>query len=115
MKNSQSYLSKTQKIDAWFFRILQIPMLMACFTIIKIKSSKDIIQGISKLDYLYKVSRFQVLKNEDVTLEEFQQFKVRRLHCCTLCFRGPMRPRIDSHKPKVVSITKSLMDKILIE
>eukprot|EP00356_Strombidium_inclinatum_P015880 CAMPEP_0170509642 /NCGR_PEP_ID=MMETSP0208-20121228/65329_1 /TAXON_ID=197538 /ORGANISM="Strombidium inclinatum, Strain S3" /LENGTH=248 /DNA_ID=CAMNT_0010793023 /DNA_START=242 /DNA_END=985 /DNA_ORIENTATION=- len=44
------------------FQIVQLPALCICYTIIVLKSSQDILQGISKLDYLMKVSVFQIEK-----------------------------------------------------
>jgi len=47
-------------------KIFCIPDILLCFSIILIKSSTDCLQGISKLDYLIKVSVFQVYKNENL-------------------------------------------------
>ena len=49
--------------EVYLFWVLQLPYLVPCATVILFKSSRDIIQGVSKLDYLYKVSRFQVYKD----------------------------------------------------
>ena len=57
-----NFFKEGQRVETWFFWIMQVPMLMTCYTNIMIKSSQDIIQGISKLDYLYKVSTFQRVK-----------------------------------------------------
>lgn len=46
----------------WAAWIIQAPQILACVNLILIKSSKDIIQGISKLDCLLKVSALQVYK-----------------------------------------------------
>ena len=48
-----------------------IPSLLTAFVIIRVKSSEDILQGISKLDYLLKVSIFQIYK--DPKKEEIKQ------------------------------------------
>lgn len=42
--------------EVYLFWVLQLPYLAPCATVILFKSSQDIIQGVSKLDYLYKVS-----------------------------------------------------------
>lgn len=44
--------------------ILQLPALTQSFIVIQIKSSKDILQGVSKLDYLLKLSVFQKYKTQ---------------------------------------------------
>ena len=41
---------------------LQFPNIFLCFIMVKVKSSSDILQGLSKLDHLLKVSAFQVHK-----------------------------------------------------
>lgn len=48
-----------QKIEIIFDWFLQIPFFMTCFAIVKFKNTKDVLQGVSKLDYLHKVSQFQ--------------------------------------------------------
>lgn len=44
---------------------LCIPFLLICLVVIKVKSSKDILQGVSKLDYLLVVSVFQIQKEPE--------------------------------------------------
>ena len=51
-------------VEVYMFWILQLPYLVPCAAVILFKSSQDIIQGVSKLDYLYKVSIFQVYRDE---------------------------------------------------
>jgi len=63
-------LSRPRQIWLFFTNNLFIAQTLICFTIIKLKSSQDILQGISKLDYLLKVSIFQVYK--DKTLRKRQ-------------------------------------------
>lgn len=41
---------------------LQFEYILTAFVIVKLKSSQDILQGLSKLDYLIKYSVFQVYK-----------------------------------------------------
>lgn len=65
---------------------------MTCYTNIKIKSSKDIIQGISKLDYLYKVSSFQEVKfSRDDAEQDLRSCTMRFyfLHLFCKCARRP--------------------------
>ena len=45
------------------FYILELPSLLIALVIIRFKSSQDILQGVSKLDYLLKVSVFQKYKD----------------------------------------------------
>lgn len=47
--------------------MLGLPGILQSLIVIKLKSSQDILQGVSKLDYLLKVSVFQ--KYKDKTLE----------------------------------------------
>ena len=49
-------------MEIWSFIIVQAPQLLLCLFIDKIKSRKDIIQGISMLDYLQKLSSLQIYK-----------------------------------------------------
>mmetsp|Transcript_1348 Transcript_1348/g.1752 ORF Transcript_1348/g.1752 Transcript_1348/m.1752 type:complete len:166 (+) Transcript_1348:1133-1630(+) len=44
--------------------MVQLPTILIAFTIIRWKSSQDILQGVSKLDYLLKVSIFQIQKKK---------------------------------------------------
>ena len=50
--------------EVYMFWVLQLPFLVPCAAVTLFKSSQDIIQGVSKLDYLYKVSIFQKYKDE---------------------------------------------------
>ena len=43
--------------------VFRTPELLLLLVVSKIKSSRDILQGISKLDYLLKVSEFQQYKD----------------------------------------------------
>lgn len=52
--------------------ILMLNDVLLCFAIIKVKSSDDMIQGISKLDYLLKVSVFQIYKDPNLRLKKYQ-------------------------------------------
>jgi len=45
------------------FNELKLNVLMLCAVIIFVKKRRDVLEGISKLDYLLKVSIFQVFKN----------------------------------------------------
>lgn len=52
-----------------FYLILQVimlPLILFCMAIILAKSKQDILQGLNKLDYLLKVSVFQVYKDADL-------------------------------------------------
>ena len=51
-------------MEVYLFWTLQLPYLVPCAAVILFKSSQDIIQGVSKLDYLHKVSIFQMYKDE---------------------------------------------------
>jgi len=44
---------------------LKIAQLITIITMVKLKSTKDILQGISKLDYLLKISVFQICKSPE--------------------------------------------------
>lgn len=44
----------------------ELSQILLYFTIAKVKSADDILQGLSKLDYLLKVSVFQVYKNTEL-------------------------------------------------
>lgn len=44
--------------------VVNFNVVMFCILFIYIKKSDDVLQGISKLDYLLRVSVFQVYKNE---------------------------------------------------
>lgn len=95
-------LTAKEALMVWGHWILQLPMIMACFTIVKVKSSRDIIQGISKLDYLYKVSRFQIDKQErDEDLQEY----ARTLYVCWRCHRS--RRWQNLHKSSLKSLWHS--------
>ena len=45
--------------------LLNLPQIMIAFAILKLKDSKDVIQELSKLDYLIMVSVFQKLCSVD--------------------------------------------------
>ena len=47
-----------QKFEIYIVWILQIPFILSCLAIIELKGTKDCLQGIAKLDYLFKVSIF---------------------------------------------------------
>ena len=47
----------------YFFNQLNFIQIIIAFVILKKKSSDDILQGINKIDYLIKVSVFQVYKD----------------------------------------------------
>ena len=48
---------------------------MLCITLIVFKSSKDVLQGISKLDYLIKVSCFQMYKDKNLEFQKNQRIE----------------------------------------
>ena len=48
------------------YNIIVFANMLLCFAIIKTKGSQDILQGLNKLDYLLKVSVFQVYKQQDL-------------------------------------------------
>ena len=43
-----------------------MPPLITCVLVLEMKSSKDCLQGIAKLDYLMKVSMFQIYKDHNL-------------------------------------------------
>lgn len=53
-----------QKLEIYFVWIFQVPGLLVCIAIIEFKSTKDCLQGIAKLDYLIKVSMFQIYRDD---------------------------------------------------
>ena len=66
--DNQLLTSRTVTFIGFFMYAFFIPTLATNWVIIKIKSSADILQGISKLDYLLKVSelqRYKVANQED--------------------------------------------------
>lgn len=50
----------------FFSKVIQLPSILMVLTIVKYKSSKDILTGLSKLDYLLKISIFQVYKDKNL-------------------------------------------------
>ena len=54
-------------------KALYIDSLIFAFIIVRVKSSQDILQGVSKLDHLLKVSVFQKYKN---TQKEERKFTI---------------------------------------
>ena len=76
-------LSDEQKSEIWLFWIMQFPQLFFCFIIIVLKSSKDIIQGISILDYLYKLSSLQIYKNQG---RRHQKENIYRIYFFSACY-----------------------------
>ena len=60
-----------QKLEIYTCWILQFPFLLSCLAIIELKGTRDCLQGIAKLDYLFKVSIFQ--KYRDKELEAHKQ------------------------------------------
>ena len=46
--------------------LTQLSIIFLCFVIVKLKSSDDILQGLSMLDNLLKVSVFQVYKDRSL-------------------------------------------------
>lgn len=55
-----------QKLEAYFCWIMQVPSIFSCLAIIELKGTKDCLQGIAKLDYLFKVSMFQRYRDSDL-------------------------------------------------
>lgn len=53
-----------------YMMIAFVAQILLSFTIIKVKSSRDILQGVNKLDHLLKVSVFQVYKNYDLEVDK---------------------------------------------
>ena len=68
-------------LKIWVIWILQVPQILICINIVLIKSTKDIIQGISKLDKLQKVSRLQI--NKSVTTDDGVSFNHSKSECET--------------------------------
>ena len=59
--------NRNVKLNLFLYFLLEVLKLNRCFiclVVIKMKSSDDIFQGISKLDYFIKVSCFQVYKSQ---------------------------------------------------
>ena len=54
--------------------MLQIPSLTIVWCMIMLKNSKDLLQGISKLDYLLKVSVFQKYKDKNLENRKWTMF-----------------------------------------
>ena len=55
------YPSKCAKLPSWVllsYTLLYIIPTINCLVYLKLKNDDDVLQGISKLDYLLKVSRF---------------------------------------------------------
>jgi len=50
------------------------PTLLLVFLTIKVKKTSDILQGLSKLDYLLKVSRFQKYKDKQLEANKFSMY-----------------------------------------
>jgi hypothetical protein len=55
------------------------PSLLLSLVIVRFKSSQDILQGVSKLDYLLKVSVFQKYKNEELENKKYSIATVEEL------------------------------------
>ena len=55
------------------------PSLLLSLVIVRFKSSQDILQGVSKLDYLIKVSVFQKYKNEELENKKYSIATVEEL------------------------------------
>jgi len=53
-------------INELFSLQFQIPNLLLALIVIKYKRSEDILEGINKLDYLLKVSVFQIYKDKNL-------------------------------------------------
>lgn len=52
------------KVFHFFIYVVNLPSFMICYTIIIIKPDDDVLQGVNKLDYLLKVSIFQMYKRD---------------------------------------------------
>ena len=52
---------------------LEIPFILICFSIIKVKSHLDVIQGIAPLSYLVKVSEFQRFKEHNFPIKSLER------------------------------------------
>lgn len=59
-----------KEIAVFLVNMLGIPSLLICYVIVKVKKSQDILQGVSKLDYLLKVSVFQQYKELNFKVAE---------------------------------------------
>ena len=59
-------------VNAW-----QLPNLILSVTVIRVKSSLDVLQGISKLDYLLSVSTNQRNKTEEIRKRQMKKLKKR--------------------------------------
>lgn len=51
--------------------VAQLETLLFVFNVVCIKSPKDILQGLNKLDYLLKVSYFQYYKDKKLNIDPF--------------------------------------------
>ena len=56
----------------FYSNVFMLNDVFICYSIIFLKSPQDVIQGISKLDYLLKVSVFQIYKDPNLRLTQFQ-------------------------------------------
>ena len=57
------FKSKVQFITVMNMLVFQTPSILLILNTVFVKKSKDLLQGISKLDYLLKVSYFQRYKD----------------------------------------------------
>ena len=55
------------------------PSVLLSLVIVRFKSSQDILQGVSKLDYLLKVSVFQKYKNEELEKKKYSIATIEEL------------------------------------
>ena len=63
------YADECDQLPAWVlvaYALLYILPMVNCLVYLKLKNDDDVLQGISKLDYLLKVSRFQIYKDRDL-------------------------------------------------
>ena len=54
------------RISNYLHEVVSIKELLLLHNIIVLKSSQDILQGVSKLDHLIKYSQFQIYKDPDL-------------------------------------------------
>lgn len=66
------YATSFSSILFFYSNVFMLNDVLLCFAIIKVKSPQDVIQGISKLDYLLKVSVFQIYKDPKLRLTKYQ-------------------------------------------
>ena len=60
-----STVTVIKDFNLWIFRISYLPFLILSYAIIYLKSSEDLLENVSTLNYLIKVSVFQIYRNNN--------------------------------------------------